>query len=326
MSRSASDLDVGAAGTEVLALDIGGTKLAAGVVDATGGIRERRTIATDRAAGAERVLERALGLVQELLAVDHGGAGPPRALGMSTHGLTREDRVDLAPTTEGWAGLRIPSELRRHFPQLRAWIVNDVKAATLAEMRWGALRGVSDGLYVNLGTGFAVGIVSDGRLVQGSNGAAGEVGYLVASLDQLAARRPGQALLEERIGGRGVELWTERELGRSVTVAQLLERSRHDPRARHLWQRLLDEIALWVANLAIVVDPACIVLGGGLVRSASELCQRTQEMVTSVAPFPVPVRMAHFGAESALLGAGAVALSGESDIHAGGAEGGHEVA
>lgn len=302
-SESASGLD------EVLALDIGGTKLAAGVVDAAGRLRDRRVIATQRTAGAPTVLGHALGLVEELAAAERRAGRTPRALGVSSNGLTREDGVDLAPAVGGWEKLRIPAELRRRFPGLRTCIVNDVKAATAAEVAWGALRGVSEGLYVNLGTGLAVGIVSGGRLRQGAHGSAGEIGYIVPSLEALAERRPGQAVLEERVGGRGVEDWTEGELGRRVTAAELLELAQHDPRARQLHERLLGEIALWVANVAVVVDPSRVVLGGGMVRSAEALCARVRDTIATVAPFAAEVCLAHFGAESALLGAGAVAHS-----------------
>jgi glucokinase len=308
-------------GREVLALDIGGTKLAVGVVDAAGGLRDRRVIATDRMAGADTVLGRALGLVQELVDAETRAGRTPRALGVSTNGLTREDGVDLAPAVNGWEKLRIPAELRRRFPELPTSIVNDVKAAAAAEMKWGVLQGVSEGLYFNLGTGFAAAIVSGGRLRQGAHGSAGEAGYIVPTLEALAEHQPDQAVLEERIGGRGVELWTPGELGRPVSAAELLELAQHDPRARRLQERLLDEIALWVANVAVVVDPSRVVLGGGMVRSSVEICARVRDAIAVVAPFPTEVSLARFGAESALLGAGAVAHSGDAQLDPGGPEG-----
>jgi predicted NBD/HSP70 family sugar kinase len=296
---------------EVLALDIGGTKLAAGIIDATGRLRDRRVIATDRTAGADVVLGDALGLIDDLVAGERWAGRTLRVLGVSTNGLTREDGVDLAPAVGGWEKLQIPGELRRRFPGLRTCIVNDVKAATAAEMTWGALRGVTEGLYVNLGTGLAAGIVAGGRLQQGAHGAAGEIGYIVPSLAALAERQPGQA----------VELWTAAELGRPVTAAELLESAQDDPRARELRERLLDEIALWVANVAVVLDPSRVVLGGGMVRSEAEVCDRVQDKITTLAPFAAEVYPAHFGAESALLGAGAFAHSGESELDPGGPEG-----
>lgn len=265
-------------------------------------------IGTNRAQGAEPVLERALGLVGEILAAEIACGRLPRVLGVSTNGLTREDGVDLAPAVGGWSRLRIPAALRERFPDLHATVANDVNAATTAELAWGALQGVSDGLYVNLGTGFAASIVVGGRVLEGAHGAAGEVGYIVPSLEGLARHVPGEAMLEERIGGRGVDARTKSELGRAVGAAELLERSHQGPRAREFKERLISEIALWVANVAIVIDPARVVLGGGMMRSGDEIGRRVQETLTRIAPFAVEVVRARFGAESALLGAGAVAL------------------
>ncbi len=296
---------------EAVVLDIGGTKLASGVVDESGRLRERRAAATNRAAGAQRALERALDLVEDVIAVERDAGRRPQALGVSTNGLTREHGVELAPAVPGWSGLRIPAALRERFPGLPTTVINDVKAGARAELAWGALHGVANGLYVNLGTGFAAAMVVDGRVLEGANGAAGEAGYVVPSLGELARQRPGQAVLEERIGGRGVEAWASAELGRTITAVDLLELSSGDVRARELYDRLAAEIGLWIANLAVFVDPSRVVLGGGMTRDGEFLRLRAQETVNRIAPFKIEVVSARFGADSALIGAGATALSSE---------------
>jgi glucokinase len=288
----------------VLAIDIGGTKLAAGLVDRAGGVSQRREVATDPAAGAQSALDRALSLGEQLIG-ERGGAP---ALGLSTNGLTREDGVALAPAVPGWSALRIPARLRERFPGLPTAILNDVKAATLAELRWGALRGIRDGLYLNLGTGIAAGIVVGGQLCQGANGAAGEIGYLAPSPAAVDRRRPGEALLEERLGGRGVATWASAELGRPVTMADLFVPESGDERLARLRGRLLEEICFWVANVAVVLDPQRVAVGGGLMRAASSLCAQIERAIARVGPFAVGVVPARFGAESSLLGAGAIAF------------------
>jgi glucokinase len=298
----------------VLAIDIGGSKLAAGFVDRAGALTERCQVPTDAGDGAEQALDRALSLGEELLGDGSGGAagggargGDPVALGLSTNGLTREDGVELAPAVPGWDRLQIPSRLRERFPGLATAILNDVKAATLAELRWGALRDVREGLYVNLGTGVAAGIVTGGNLCYGANGAAGEIGYLAPTPQAAHARRLDEALLEERLGGRGVARWASAELGRPVTMAELFAAG-SDDRARELRDRLVDEIGFWVANVAVVVDPQRVALGGGLMRAASSLCGEVAAAIARVGPFSVEVVPARFGAESSLLGAGAIAF------------------
>jgi glucokinase len=81
----------------VVALDIGGTKIASAIGDAHGELRRWRTLPTEAERGAERVLESAIALADEVLCEERASGGDVRAIGVSTMGLTRADRVDLAP-------------------------------------------------------------------------------------------------------------------------------------------------------------------------------------------------------------------------------------
>jgi glucokinase len=297
----------------VLALDIGGTKLAAAVIGPGGTVIGREEISTRPEDGAERVFARALDLAAHVR--EEQAAGERfKALGVSSKGLTGEDGV-LISGMPGWSELRIPLRLRDRFPDLDISIMNDVKAATLAEMTWGALRGVMHGVYVNLGTGIAAGIVVRGEILEGAHGAAGEVGYLLTGPEVL--RRPQQASvggdgipapLEELVGGRAVPERALRELGSPLTMEQLTERASHDDKAAALLEDILNEVAVWVANVAVVVDPKCVVIGGGFLRSPSDLCARVRKVFEQTLVFPPEVEPAHFHADSALVGAGALAL------------------
>jgi glucokinase len=197
--------------------------------------------------------------------------------------------------------------------------MNDVKAATLAEMTWGALRGIAHGVYLNLGTGIAAGIVVGGEILEGAHGAAGEIGYMLTDREVLrrtepATTRPEDVLapLEELVGGRAVPVRTGQALGMSLTMAQLTERSIHDDKAAALLEDILSELALWTVNVAIVVDPERLVIGGGFLRSPSDLCSRVRKAFDQAAVFCPQVEPAHFGADSALVGAGALALRAEA--------------
>lgn len=301
----------------VLALDIGGTKLAAAVIDADGSMRGRQEISTRSEDGAEPVFLRALDLVASVHEEQGAGDGIA-ALGVSTKGLTRDDGV-LISGMPGWSELRIPRRLRERFPELAVSIMNDVKAATLAEMTWGALRGVPHGVYMNLGTGIAAGIVVGGELLEGAHGAAGEIGYLVPRPEVLRGRRQqvlnGEdipAPLEELVGGRAVPERSRRQLGEALSMEELTERSDHDPAAAELLEEILAELSVWVANVAIVVDPQRVVIGGGFLRSPSDLCGRVRAVLEQTSVFPPEVEPAHFHADSALFGAGALALRSET--------------
>ena len=287
----------------VLAIDIGGSKLAAAIVSPEGELATQRSIETNASEGAQRVLAKALALGQAVAR----STAQPGAVGLSTNGLTEEDRVALAPAVPGWEALKIPAALRNAFPDIPLAILNDVKAATLAELRWGALTNITNGLYVNLGTGIAAGIVVGGQLAQGAHGAAGEIGYIAPTPEAITRRRPDEALLEERIGGRGIRTWASAELGRPTTMAELMA-ARPGTTEHAIAERLIAEICFWLANVAVVLDPQVVVLGGGMMRGDTPLTTELEAAIERVGPFAIPVRPARFGAEASLLGAGAIAL------------------
>ena len=233
----------------VIALDIGGTKIASAIGDAGGELRGWRTLPTEADRGAEQVLCSAIALAKEVLAEERASGGDVCAVGVSTMGLTRVDHVDLAPNVPGWEDLAIPAAIEEAFPTLPARFGNDVKLAALAELTWGALAGVDCGIYVNLGTGIAATLVIDGRVVEGAHGAAGEVGYWLTdgSATPLMAA-DGAVPTEEALGGRGIARQSATLFGRPVEVAELVVLARHDPRAEALLNHLWDEIGTLIAQ------------------------------------------------------------------------------
>ena len=224
-------------------------------------------------------------------------------------GLTRVDRVDLAPNVPGWENLKIPAVIDEAFPALPAAFGNDVKLAALAELAWGALAGVTSGVYLNLGTGIAATLVVGGQVVEGAHGAAGEVGYWLtdgSATPRMAA--DGAVPTEEALGGRGVARRAAALFGWPVEVAELVARVEDDERADVLLQRVWDQIGALAANLAIVCDPEILVLGGGYVRSDRFPIDAIARLVARAVPYPPEVVRARFAGDASLHGAVAVAL------------------
>jgi glucokinase len=255
------------------------------------------------------VLESAIALADEVLCEERASGGDVRAIGVSTMGLTRADRVDLAPNVPGWEDLAIPAVIDKAFLPLPAAFGNDVKLAALAELTWGALAGVACGVYLNLGTGVAATLVVGGQVVEGAHGAAGEIGYWLT--DGSATRRmaaDGAVPTEEALGGRGVARQTVALFGRPVEFAELVARAEDDRRAEVLLQRVWDKIGTLVANLAIVCDPEVLVLGGGYVRSDRFPIDAIARFVARAVPYPPEVVRARFAGDASLHGAVAVAL------------------
>src|SRR5436190_2938108 len=109
---------------------------------------------TDAGHGAVQAVERALARARDLLsATSRDGGGRCRAVAAVSPGIVYEDHVALAPNVPGWQELALPRLLRERLAPARAAVGTDVKAAAVAEVRWGSLRGADPAVLLILGTG-----------------------------------------------------------------------------------------------------------------------------------------------------------------------------
>ncbi|MEU4225324.1 ROK family protein [Nonomuraea sp. NPDC026600] len=286
--------------SRVLGIDVGGTKVAVGVSS------------SDGPEIAERIrLDTGSGTLERALAAARGLDGAPAAVGFSTCGVIRDGRVRLAPNVPGWEGLELPRLLREEYGAIPVAIDNDVKAAAAAELRWGALRGVSAGVYLNLGTGLAAALVVNGQVVSGAHGAAGEIGYLQAIPGE-PAFADGHVPLEERVSGAALAARGTALLGRETTAADLFALFAADvsdgtPDVAGLVDEALGLLAMSVANLCATFDPECLVVGGGMMGAADLIMPRLTAELRRAVPFPPEIRPARFTDDAPLLGALALA-------------------
>lgn len=286
----------------ILGLDFGGTKIACALADLNGTTKEQIVIATDPDRGAGQAIERAFAAAAELQV-----PGRLVGVGVSTMGITLEDRVELAPNVRGWSGLRLPEAMRAQYPGVRIRIDNDVKAAALAELTWGALRGVDSGIYVNLGSGIAATIVSGGTIVAGAHHAAGEFGYWRRSAADCLGEPDGRAPFEEFAGGTGVRRRAMAAFGVSNGYADLLRR----PDTAML-DEIVAEICWHITNAAILLDPQKVVLGGGYLRTPEPLLSRLNSALRRCVPYPPELGIGRFGSDGGIFGALALAVTAVS--------------
>lgn len=296
----------GAAG--VLALDMGATKLAAGIGTPDGEVTRVATAPTRASEGAESVLARALELAQQVRNEVTAAGDSIAALGISTMGYTHADRVELATNVPGWTALRIPEAANRAFPDLPIAIGNDVHVAAQAEMAWGSLQGVGDGVYLNLGSGISAGIICGGRFLTGADGAAGEVGYsLFRGAPEPKMAADGIGPFEAWFGGAGAARRLA-DAGLPASVAETVALARTDEAARAFVDDLWTGIAVMIANLCIALNTRVVSLGGGYVRGDSGVLERVRELTEQAVPYPPTITRARFGADASLRGAIAIAL------------------
>jgi glucokinase len=271
----------------VLGLDFGGTKIAAAINDCDGNRLGSATVDTPARRGARATLEAGLRSATELIEV---AGGHVVSVGVSTIGIPGESGAALAPAVPGWDDLALGAEIGAAFPGAIVRVTNDVKAAATAEATSGALAGVNPGIYLNLGTGLAAAIVVDGTVVSGRHGAAGEIGYNLRAIEDVG--RAERVPLEDAVSGKALP-----------DPAGAFERAATDPDMAALVQAFLSELSYHVVNLAIAVDPARVVVGGGMVRSWQYIEGGLRRALDAAVPFPPELMRAAFPYDAPLLGA-----------------------
>jgi glucokinase len=305
----------------VLGLDFGGTKIAMAVCEPDGELRASTTVSSGGELGARASFERGIEAARDVLAA----AAPGRevaAVGVSTFGIPFDDRVELAPTIEGWGDLPLGHEVRSAFPGAQVRLVTDAKAAAGAELRWGALAGCDPGIYLNLGTGLSAAIVAGGKVLHGGDGAAGEIGYNLRVPSDVGIPLATRTMLEDMISGQALARRAAGHTaqGEPMAAAEVFEAGRATPGLDRLLTEFVTELAFHVVNLAIAINPVRIAVGGGMVRSWDRIRPGLQDALTAGVPFPPELVVARFPSDAPLIGAVGLAVDAarEGGIHGAG--------
>jgi glucokinase len=290
----------------VLGIDFGGTKIAAAVCDLAGSRLASAVVESQGERGARVSFDHGVQTARTLLAKAAASA-QLAAVGVATFGIPFEDRVELAPVISAWDALELGRELRDAFPGAAVRMATDAKAAAQAEARWGALADVDPGVYLNLGTGLAAAIVTGGRVLAGHQGAAGEIGYNLREVADVGLADGQRITLEDMVSGQALQRRATSP-GRQLTAADVFARGADEAALDQLINDFVDELAYHVVNLAILVNPARIAVGGGMTRSWDRIRPRLAEALRTGVPYPPELVLAHFPHEAPLLGAVALAV------------------
>jgi len=184
----------------VVAVDIGGTKLAAGIVDTDGRIRDRRTVPTPRDRGADALFDTLVAAIDDL----GEGARQARAVGVGCGGpMTRGGETVSPLNITAWRGFPLRARLTQHCG-LPVRIDNDAKALARGEGWIGAAAGVQNFIAMVVSTGVGGGIVVDGRLLDGADGNAGHVGHIIVEPEGAVCGCGARGCVEAEASGTAI--------------------------------------------------------------------------------------------------------------------------
>lgn len=294
-----------------LGLDVGGTKVAAGLVTfPEARVRLRRTIPTGPQRGGAAVLAEVLRLAEDLLAEARAAGMTVEAIGLGLCELVSPAGRILSAQSFDWRELPV----RERFAALAPLALEaDVRAAARAEAAFGAGRGVRQFLYVTVGTGIASCLVLDGEPFVGARGA---TGTLASAPWNRACERCGhlsETSLEEFAGGPGlVHRFNQRRPGGARTGQEVLAAATAgDPPAREVVRTGAAALGSAVALLVNVLDPEAVIVGGGLgARDGpywETLVPAIRRHIWSPVHRELPILRAATGVDAGVIGAAATA-------------------
>ncbi len=287
MSLEALETDAADAGGEaprgaVLGLDVGGTKIAAGVVDAEGGVHGFAVAPTEVERGprdgCRRLFELGRRAVDEssvpwadVIGIGIGCGGP----------LDPAAGVLIAPLhLPGWTDVPIVELAAAEFDRA-AVLDNDATACAAGEHRYGAGRGARNMVYLTVSTGVGGGVVIDGRLHRGRSGNGGELGHITVDWRGRPCRGCGRrGCLEAYASGTSIaERAQEAGMAAADAADVAAAAAAGDPVASRVWDETCEALACGITSIANLFEPEIVVLGGGVARTGEQLLAPVRALV-----------------------------------------------
>src|ERR671939_53386 len=288
----------------VIGVDLGGTKLLAGTVDAEFRVHHRAYRLSRRDAVVETIVE----AVEEAREATRRDV---RAVGVGVPCLI-EPSSGVVMACNHFPLVNVPlRDLLVERLGLPVVVDNDANAALVGEWRHGAARGARNVVLLTIGTGIGGGIVLDGRIARGASGAAAELGHIV--IDESGPPCPGncpnRGCLEAFDSGLGAAVAAGREITGPLVTELAFD---GDPAARAAIAALGRRLGVGMTSLVNALNPEVLVVGGGLVAAGDLLLDPAREVVAARGLVPardqVRIVAARFGDESGMLGAAALAF------------------
>lgn len=314
-----------------IGVDVGGTKVAAGVVDAAGEIQtqSRKPMVANGAAAAG--LASVTSAIDSLTAMNGNGNGTGKLLGI---GICSPGPLDPAtgvvinpPNLPCWRNFPLAAEVANiyHVP---VRVDNDGNAAALAETLWGAGRGYKNVFYTCIGTGIGTGIVLDGQIYHGHTGAAAEGGH--CSIDyrgpRCACGKPG--CIEVYASGPSIARRARAKLvaepGSKSAMLELAEGNvdavttsivgqayaAGDAIAKEILVETVELLTFWLSNIVDLLDPDVLIVGGGVATMLQPFFGEIRERLPRLSVNPrsreIPLVPACYGEDSGIAGGAAL--------------------
>lgn len=266
-------------------VDIGGTTCKIGFFETSGRLIDKWEIRTNTENNGASILSDVANAVDNKLAQEGISKDEVQGVGIGVPGPVKSNGVVNRCVNLGWGIVNVEEELGS-LTGLRVKVGNDANVAALGEMWKGGAEGCRDVVMVTLGTGVGGGIIVDGKVVAGFNGAGGEIGHITVSDEEIEPCNCGQyGCLEQYTSATGIVRVAKRKLAKTseetslrgfpeLTAKDIFDEAKAgDAVAIGLVEEVCEILGSALSNIACVVNPEVIVIGGGVSRAGDILIE-----------------------------------------------------
>ena len=270
-------------------IDVGGTTCKIGFFETNGKLIDKWEIKTNTENNGAAILSDIAQAVDNKLAQEGISKDDVQGVGIGVPGPVKSNGVVNRCVNLGWGIVNVEEELG-NLTGLKVKAGNDANVAALGEMWQGAAKGCKDVIMVTLGTGVGGGIIVDGKVVAGFNGAGGEIGHITVNHDEIEACNCGQyGCLEQYTSATGIVRVAKRKLAKTndetslrnfpeLTAKDVFDEAKSgDAVAFGLVDEVCGILGSTLSNIACVVDPEVVVIGGGVSKAGSILIESIQK-------------------------------------------------
>ena len=309
-------------GKYIYGIDLGGTTVKMGLFDNEGNIIDKWEIVTRKEDNGSQILPDIAASVKDKNSEKNIAIEEIEGIGIGVPGPVTEDGRVLKCANLGWGVLSVTDELRRLTGIAKVKAGNDANVAALGEQWRGGGRGFDSIVMVTLGTGVGGGVIQNGKILTGSNGAAGEIGHLKVNPHETATCGcGGHGCLEQYSSATAImrharklvseteeesylrQFETEKITGKEIFDAYKAD----DNLAKQVVKRFAEYLGLGLANVAAVVDTQAFVIGGGVSKNGQVVIDViSEEYEKNVALFALKgkeFRLAELGNDAGMYGA-----------------------
>jgi glucokinase len=313
-------------------VDVGGTKVAAGIVDSHGRILSHTRGPMNCGATDKEGLHSVISAIDSLFAMEPASRKEAHSIGICAPGPLdpRTGVIINPPNVPCWRDFPLAGEVSKRY-SVSVKVDNDANAAGLAEYLWGAGHGIRNVFFSTLGTGIGTGIILDGKIFHGRTGSAAEGGHITIDPNGPVCGCGKKGCIEVLASGTGIarrareKLAQSPQLGaqlialaggdastiRSEMVAKAAEAG--DTLAKEVLAQTFEYIAIWLGDIVDLLEPEVIILGGGVSEMLrphfSEIQKRMKNWCVNSRYQEIPIVPAYYGENAGIAGGAALCIS-----------------